>query len=163
MSIRGYNNIRKLPRIGIIGSSECSLEIRKIAFEVGYGVAKKGAVLICGGLGGVMEAACEGAKKANGLTIGILPGFDRGEANPFVDIPIATGISIARNLIIVRSSDALIAIAGGFGTLSEIGFALNLSVPVIGLHTWEIEAPIIQVATAEQAVNRAFSVIKQLP
>lgn len=143
--------------IGVIGGSVCSKEIEKIAFEVGERIAKNGAILVCGGLGGVMKAAAKGAKSAGGTTIGILPTQTKKDANPYIDIPIVTGMSIARNVIVVRSSDAVIAIDGRYGTLSEIAIALNLGIPVIGLKTWDIKAPIIIAKTPEQAVELAIN------
>jgi len=129
--------------IGIIGGGSCSEEIAKLAEEVGEELARRGAALICGGHGGVMEAACRGAKRAAGLTIGILPGTDPGEANPYIDIPIATGLGQARNLVLVTAAAALIAIDGEYGTLSELGFALKLGKRVVGLATWEIPGVIV--------------------
>src|SRR3990172_5795987 len=117
--------------IGVIGAGEADDKQRGLAREVGEEIGRRGAILISGGLGGVMEAACQGAKSAGGTTLGILPGFDRTEANPYVDVAVATGMSHARNLILVRSCDALVAIGGGFGTLSEIAFALKLEKPVV--------------------------------
>ena len=132
-----------LPRpqryIGVIGAGECDAELGALAEAVGRGIAEAGAVLVCGGMGGVMEAACRGAKRAGGLTVGILPGPDRGGANKCVDIAIATGIGEARNLAIIRTSDVLIAVGGSYGTLSEIGFALKARKRVVGLKTWDIE------------------------
>lgn len=145
----------------MIGAHECSAEIADLAYRVGYGIARQGGVLICGGLGGVMAAACQGAKEAGGLTIGILPGPDRGEANSWVDIPIPTGMSVARNAIIVRAADAIIAIAGGYGTLSELGFALQLGVPVVGLKTLKLDLPIVQAQTPDEAVEEAFKLIRR--
>ncbi len=110
-----------------------------LAEEVGRRIAEAGAVLVCGGAGGVMAAACRGAKSAGGLTVGILPGQDRAEANPFVDIAVATGINEARNLAIIRTADVLVAVGGSYGTLSEIGFALKAGKRVVGLKTWDIE------------------------
>lgn len=153
--------MNRKPHIGVIGARECSKEIEKLAFDVGYGIAKRGAILICGGLTGVMEAACRGAKEANGVTVGILPGTDKDDANPYVDIPIVTGMSVARNIILVRSSEVVIAIAGRYGTLSEIALALNVGKPVIGLSTWDIEAPIIKAETPDDAVEKAFAKIKE--
>lgn len=124
--------------IGVIGGSTCPEDIYNIAFEVGKHIAKSGNILICGGLGGVMEAACKGAKSENGLTIGILPGTDKTSANPYVDIPIVTGMDIARNAIIVRSSDGIIAINGEYGTLSELAFAGVLGKPVVCIKSWDI-------------------------
>jgi uncharacterized protein (TIGR00725 family) len=109
------------------------------AAEVGRLVAERGAVLVCGGLGGAMEAACRGAKEAGGMTVGILPGPDRAAANPYVDIALPTGLGEARNALVVRAADAVIAVGGGYGTLSEIAFALKAGKRVIGLDTWEIE------------------------
>ncbi|HID93551.1 MAG TPA: TIGR00725 family protein [bacterium (Candidatus Stahlbacteria)] len=153
--------VNRKPHIGVVGARKCSEAIEKLAFDVGYEIAKRGAILICGGLTGVMEAACRGAKEANGITVGILPGEDKVDANPYVDIPIVTGMSVARNIIVVRSSDAIIAIAGKYGTLSEVAFALNVGVPVIGLSTWDIDVPIIKAKTADDAVNKAFATIRQ--
>jgi len=104
--------------IAVIGGSECSPEEAKMAEEVGRELALRGATIVCGGLGGVMEAACRGAHSAKGITVGILPGDDREAANPHVDIPIVTGMGYARNAIVVKSAQAVIAIAGSYGTLS---------------------------------------------
>ena len=152
--------MKEKPYIGIIGASKTSPAIDKIAWQVGNEIAKRGGILVCGGLGGVMEAACQGAKKAQGLTIGILPGFDRNEANPYVDIVITTGLLEARNLIIVRTSDVLIAIGKGYGTLSEIAFALKMEKPVIGIDTWNLDLPIISANNGQAAVNKAFELLK---
>jgi uncharacterized protein (TIGR00725 family) len=123
--------------IGVIGGSSCSDENRKIAEEVGKKIAESGATLICGGLTGVMEAVCKGAKSAGGTTIGILPGTNKEDANRYVDIPIVTGIGIARNVIVVRTADVCIAIDGSYGTLSEIAIGLNVGTPIIALKTWD--------------------------
>lgn len=141
--------------IAVIGGSEPDEQSLEIAKEVGFLIAKTGAILITGGLGGVMEAASQGAKEANGLVIGILPANDKESANPYVDIPIATGMSEARNIIIARTCDCAIAIDGKYGTLSEIAYCLMFGVPVIGINTWELDAPIIQSKTAQQAVELA--------
>ena len=106
---------------------------------MGRELAARGAVLVCGGLGGVMEAACRGAKDAGGRTVGILPGTDRAAANPFVDTAIPTGLGEARNALVVRAADALISVGGGYGTLSEIALALKAGKPVVGLDSWDIE------------------------
>lgn len=148
--------------IGVIGSSNNTPSEDLLAEEVGRRLAKEGVIILCGGLGGVMNACCRGAKSANGLTIGILPGTERKDANPYIDITISTGIGEARNLIIIRSSYSVIAIGGGYGTLSEIAFALRLGKPVIGLNTWGLEKiskekiNIIQVKTPEDAVKKAI-------
>ncbi|MGB9301567.1 MAG: TIGR00725 family protein, partial [Anaerolineae bacterium] len=118
--------------VAVIGDGFCSADTALLAEEVGRLLAQKGAAVVCGGLGGVMEAACRGAKEAGGLTIGILPGTSRRDANPYVDIPIVTGIREARNVIVVSSAQSVIAVSGSFGTLSEIAHALKLGIPVVG-------------------------------
>ncbi len=125
--------------IGVIGAGECDERLAALAEEVGRRLAEAGAVLVCGGGGGVMAAACRGAQAAGGLTVGILPGSDRGEANPWVSIAVATGLGEARNLVIIKTADALVAVGGSYGTLSEIGFALKAGRRVAGLETWAIE------------------------
>lgn len=138
--------------IGVIGAGSCDNEIYEMARKVGEGIAKAGAILVCGGLGGVMEAACRGAYEAGGQTVGILPGPDRAQANPYVTVPIVTDLGHARNILIVRSSNVLVAVSGGYGTLSEIGIALKLRKPLIGLHTWPDIGGIHYVSTPEDAV-----------
>lgn len=145
--------------IAVLGGRTCSPELTAIAEEVGYLIAKNDAVLICGGHGGVMEAACRGAQKVGGITIGILPGVDKRLANPYVTIPIITGIGEARNAIITRSADAAIAINGSYGTLSEIAFCLSFGIPVIGIQTWQVDKNIHHVETAEAAVILAFKLV----
>lgn len=144
-------------QIGVIGASRCSPEIAELAEEVGKEIGKRGAVLICGGLGGVMEFASKGVKEAGGLTIGILPGRSREEANRYIDVPIVTGMGHARNVIIAHSSDSIIAISGEHGTLSEIAIGLKLKKTIIGLNTWDIEG-VIKVKTAAEAVEKAVRV-----
>ncbi|PYP27141.1 MAG: TIGR00725 family protein [Gemmatimonadetes bacterium] len=143
--------------IGVIGGSWCSTEEAEWAVVVGRLLAEQGAVLLCGGLGGVMEAAARGAKEAGGLTVGILPGADAAEANPYVEVPLATGMGEMRNALIVRAAQAVIAIGGGWGTLSEIALAQRIQTPVVGLHdafTSAIEIP--RVATPQAAVEWAL-------
>jgi uncharacterized protein (TIGR00725 family) len=140
--------------IAVIGAGSCSREIYSIAEEVGKLIALNGAVLVTGGLGGVMEAASKGTQEEGGITVGILPGFSKEEANRYVDIPIATGLSHARNAVIARSADALIAIAGEYGTLSEIAIALKLGKPVIGIKTWDTIEGIIRVNTPAEAIKK---------
>lgn len=143
--------------IGVIGAGSCNEDIYELAHEVGVGIAKMGAILVCGGLGGVMEGACRGACEVGGQTVGILPGPDRAHANPYVTIPIVTDLGHARNVLIVRSSDLLIAISGGYGTLSEISIGLKLKKPVIGLSTWPNIGEVKYVATSEEALNIALA------
>jgi len=142
--------------VAVIGGAETTQKNLKIAEEVGALIAKRGAILITGGLGGVMNAASKGAKEADGLVIGILPTTDKESANPYVDIRIVTGMNQARNIIIARTCDCAIAIDGKYGTLSEIAYCLMFNVPVIGINTWKISAPIIEVKTAQEAVDIAF-------
>ncbi len=123
--------------IGVIGPGEAAEDELAVAEEVGAAIAERGAVLVCGGLGGVMEAACRGARSRGGFTVGLLPGPDREAANGWVQFPIATGLGEARNVLVVRAADALVAVGGGWGTLSEIALALKTDRPVIGLGTWE--------------------------
>jgi uncharacterized protein (TIGR00725 family) len=122
---------------------------------VGRALAEAGAVVVCGGLGGVMEAACRGAKEAGGTTVGILPGHDRAEANPYVDVAIATGFGEARNALVVRAADALIAVGGEYGTLSEIALALKARKPVVGLGSWDLD-PVVSADDAATAVRQAL-------
>ncbi|MBT9132319.1 TIGR00725 family protein [candidate division NPL-UPA2 bacterium Unc8] len=153
-------------QIGVIGSNRCSEEIVKIATDVGREIARSGATLVCGGMEGVMEAAARGAKEEGGRTIGILPGFNKKQANKYIDFFIVTGMGEGRNVIVVKSSDAIIAIAGGSGTLSEIAFALNASIPVVGLNTWDLRISgrkpegIIRARSAKDAVKKALTMIK---
>lgn len=143
--------------ISVIGAGSCSDKIYRIAEETGMLIARKGAILVTGGLGGVMEAASKGAREAGGTTVGILPGFSKEDANKYVLIPITTGLSHARNIIIARSADAVIAISGEYGTLSEIAVALKLGKPVVGIKTWEQIKGLIKADSAHEAVNRAFA------
>jgi len=142
--------------IGVIGAGDCLDEISELAGKVGEGIAAAGAVLVCGGMGGVMEAAARGARKQGGITVGILPGVDKNHANPYIDFPIVTGLGEGRNLLVVRNSDVLIAFPGKFGTLSEIAFALKLGKPVIGLSTWNVSGEIIKATNAQEAVSMAL-------
>jgi uncharacterized protein (TIGR00725 family) len=141
--------------IGVIGGRRTEKHLLAEAEEAGRLIAERGAVMVCGGLKGVMEAASRGAKSAGGLTVGILPHEHARDANEFVDIPIPTGLGIGRNVIIARTAGALIAVGGEYGTLSEIAFALQMGKPVIGIGTWEIKG-VIQVKNAVDAVEKAF-------
>ena len=148
--------------MAVIGSGEPDPERDRQAENVGRALAEHGAVLLCGGLGGVMEAACRGATLAGGTTVGLLPGPDRRGANPHLTIALPTGMGELRNGLIVRGADAVIAVGGEYGTLSEIGFALKLGRPVVGLRTWELaregvpREAIVVVESAEEAVRRGL-------
>jgi len=152
--------------VAVVGGAQCSRDEAKLAEAVGVELAKKKVILICGGLGGVMAAACKGARSAGGKTVGIVPGNTRDEANPYVDIPIVTGIGEARNVIVVNTAQAVIAIGGKFGTLSEIAYALRNKIPVVGLNTWTLSKngrlvkSIIPANTPKEAVEKALEAIK---
>jgi len=124
--------------IAVVGPGRATPEELALAEEVGAEVAAAGAVLVCGGLGGVMEAACRGARSRGGTTVGLLPGTDRSAANGWVEIAIPTGLGEGRNALIVHAADALVAIGGAWGTLSEIALGLKAGRPVVGLGTWEL-------------------------
>ena len=151
----------------VIGTRKPSPEESSLAEEVGRELAKNGITLICGGLGGVMEDACRGARAEGGLTIGVIPGDDPKSANPYVQIPIVTGIGYARNVIIVKTAQAIIAVGGGYGTLTELGYALDSKKPVIGLKTWKfsrnnrMDKSIIRVNNAKEAVSKALKQVKR--
>ena len=126
----------RAPVVAVIGGAACSAEEAAAAQAVGEMLAAHGAVLVCGGRGGVMEAACRGAQRAGGLTVGLLPGEQATEGNPHLSLALPTGMGAARNVLVVLAAQAVIAIGGGAGTLSEIALALKNGRPVIGLHTW---------------------------
>jgi uncharacterized protein (TIGR00725 family) len=160
--------MKKGPFIAVIGASNsCTAEEHQLAEEVGRELARRGAILICGGLNGVMEAACRGAAAEGGLTVGILPGDKREDANPYVTIPIITGLGYARNSIVAKSGQAVIAIGGSYGTLSEIAYALQSDIPVIGLGTWLLGTPegpdksIIIAKDAADAVKKALGKVRK--
>ncbi len=155
--------INKRKFIAVIGGSRCSSQEAKLAEEVGRELARHGVALVCGGLGGVMEAVCKGCQSEGGLTIGILPGDNRQTANPYVQIPIVTGIGYARNIAVVKSAQAVIAVGGSYGTLSEIAHASQGGIPVIGLNTWSLarndqpDNSIIPAQSPAEAVDIALS------
>jgi uncharacterized protein (TIGR00725 family) len=134
MAVTGRDRIH----IAVIGSGRASKEEQDLAEELGRRIAEAGAVVVCGGLGGVMEAACRGARSVGGTTVGILPGADRAAANEHVEMAVATGMGEARNAIVAATADAVVAVGGEFGTLSEIAFALKAGKAVVGLHSWEL-------------------------
>jgi len=149
--------------IAVCGESNPQTAFGDVAFEIGRGIAQRGAVLLCGGSTGVMEHAARGARQAGGVTIGILPGDDPKAANAYIDIPVATGLGQGRNAVIAYSADGVIAIGGGYGTLSEIALAMRIGRPVVGLQTWrferrsQTEAPLPVVETAAEALAWIFS------
>lgn len=139
--------------VGVIGPSDASGEELEIAVRVGQLVAEQGWVLITGGRGGVMEAASRGAAEAGGLVIGILPGTTAGEANPYVRVPVVTGLSEARNAVIALTASGLIAVGKGYGTLAEIGFALKLGKPIASLGSWEVDDAVFRAGTPGEAIE----------
>jgi uncharacterized protein (TIGR00725 family) len=146
------------PIIAVIGGSTCTEQESAIAEQTGRLLAQRGAVVLCGGLGGVMEAVARGVKANGGTTVGILPGADPATANAYIDIPLATGLGEMRNALIVRAAHAVIAIGGGWGTLSEIALARRTGTPVVGLHdAFGADLDIPRMQTAEEAVAWAFS------
>jgi uncharacterized protein (TIGR00725 family) len=154
---------RRVTYVAVCGPGRASHEEAAWAEDVGRRLAHAGAIVVCGGLGGVMEAAARGASQAGGAALGLLPGTDREGANPYLTASVPTGMGEARNALVVRAADSLIAIAGEFGTLSEIALALKLGTPVVGLGTWElskgdgaVEDPIVRADTPEQAVSLAL-------
>jgi hypothetical protein len=149
------DDIRGRVRVGVIGGSRPGKTAIRAAETVGRLVAERGGVVVCGGLGGVMEAACRGAREAGGLAIGILPGDDPAAANAFVDIPVATGLGYTRNSLVALNADVLIAIDGEYGTLSEIAYGIIYGKKVIGLGTWEVDG-VVPAGTPEEAVDLAF-------
>ncbi len=142
--------------VGVFGGGSCPEEVYRLAMNAGSAIAKRGGIIVCGGLGGVMEAVCRGAREAGGTTIGILPGDSPHEANPYVTHAIATGMGIARNIIIVRTAQVCLAIDGQYGTLSEIAYALQLGKKVVSLTSWDHIPGVIPVATVEEAIEQLF-------
>ena len=145
------------PTIAVIGAGDAPADVVALAEEVGRVIAVRGAWLVCGGLGGVMAGAARGARAHGGRTIGVLPGTDRRAANEWIEVAIATGFGEARNVVVVSSADAVVALAGEGGTLSEIGFARKLGRPVVALRAWKEIDGIEHVEDAEEAVSLALS------
>jgi len=143
--------------VGVVGASEATPDAAAAAEAIGRGLAEAGALVVCGGRGGVMAAACRGAQSAGGLTVGILPGATRQEANQWLSVAIPTSLGELRNGLIVRAVDVVIAVAGGYGTLSEIALALKLGVPVVGWETWQIDG-VLAVDSPQDAVTQALTI-----
>ena len=144
-----------MPYVAVVGPGNASEEQERLAEAVGRQLAEHGAIVVCGGLGGVMAAACRGAEAAGGISVGILPGNDRAEANRWATVAIPTGLGELRNGLVVRAADALVAVGGGHGTLSEIALALKTGVKVIGLASWDISG-VHPAADADEAVKLAL-------
>jgi uncharacterized protein (TIGR00725 family) len=156
-------HVSEIPHVAVVGAGEATDEEVALAHAVGGALAGRGAVVVCGGRGGVMEAASRGAREAGGTVLGILPGLDRGDANDYVDVAVTTGIGDLRNGLIARAADAVIAIGGAYGTLSEIALALNIGRRVVGLSTWELarggvaDPGVIRAGSAAEAVELALA------
>lgn len=159
------DGMNRSPYIGVIGETDPAGDLFRLAEEVGGHLADAGAILVCGGMGGIMEAACRGAQSRGGVTIGILPGPHRGDGNRYLTYVLPTGLGYARNLLVVRASQALIAIGGRFGTLSEIAYAKIEGIPVVGLATWQLsrsgepEDPILRAKTPREAAELALAAV----
>jgi uncharacterized protein (TIGR00725 family) len=152
--------VQRKPIIAVIGASKCSKKLRDAAAVVGKYVAEQGGIVVCGGLGGIMEGAARGAREAGGTTIGILPGPDREEANEFIDIVIPSGFGDARNIMVVRTADAVVAFPGKFGTLSEMAFALKAGKPVISISAWKLGDDLVQCDDPLEAAKKAMALAK---
>jgi hypothetical protein len=147
--------------VGVIGGRRCTVEVEQLAQKLGQKLAKVAEILVTGGLSGTMKAVCQGFQAEGGLTIGILPSYDKNDANEFVDIPLPTGIGLARNVLVVKSADVVIALPGEAGTLSEIAYCLQLGIPVISLKSWDIDG-VIEAKTVEDAVEKAREILTSL-
>jgi uncharacterized protein (TIGR00725 family) len=145
--------------IGVIGGHSCNKEVEELAQNLGKKLAEVVDFLVCGGLGGVMSAVCKGFKEDGGITIGIIPSYDKDTANPYVDIVIPSGLGLARNVLVVKTSDVVIALPGEYGTLSEIAYCLQLGIPVISLKSWNIKG-VIKVKTIEEAIEKVKEILK---
>ncbi len=152
--------MKSKPVIAVIGGRKVEKRLLHEAQEVGRLIANHDAILLSGGLGGVMEAASRGAKAEGGITLGILPHEHKREMNEYIDVPVTTGLGIGRNVIIARTADALIAVGGEYGTLSEIAFALQMKKPVVGIKTWDIKG-IIPAENAQDAVKKVFEILER--
>ncbi|MBU1929852.1 MAG: TIGR00725 family protein [Candidatus Omnitrophica bacterium] len=146
--------------IGVIGGHKCNNEVEQLAHNLGKKIAKVADILVSGGLSGTMMAVCQGFKAGGGLTLGIIPGYNKCDANQFVDIVIPTGLGLARNILVVKSADVVIALPGESGTLSEIAYCLQFGIPVISLKSWDIPG-VIKVNTVKAAVSKACDLLKK--
>ena len=145
--------------ISVIGGRQCNYEVEQIAQELGKKLSKVVGYLACGGLSGTMKAVCAGFKAGGGVTIGILPGYDKKDANEFVDIPLPTGMGLARNVLVVKVAEAVIALPGEAGTLSEIAYCLQFGIPVVCLNSWDIPG-VIKAKTVDEAIEKVKELIK---
>ncbi|MEW6412219.1 MAG: TIGR00725 family protein [Candidatus Zixiibacteriota bacterium] len=154
-------SVNRKPVIAVVGANKCSKKLRDMAAEVGRYVAENGGIIVCGGLGGIMEGAAQGAREAGGTTIGIIPGDNPNDANEFIDIVIPTGIGEARNALVVRTADAVIAFPGKYGTLSEMAFTLQAGKPLISVNAWSLGDDVVQATTPREAAEMAMKMAKE--
>jgi len=146
--------------VSVIGGHSCSKEVEQIAQELGKKLVKVVDILVCGGLSGTMKAVCSGFKAGGGLTTGIIPSYDKNDANAFVDIVIPTGLGLARNVLVVKSADVVVALPGEMGTLSEIAYCLQFGIPVISLNSWDIKG-VIKLKTVEEVVAKVKEILSK--
>ena len=144
--------------VSVVGGRECNAKVEQLAHNLGKKLAKVVEILVSGGLSGTMKAVCSGFKAGGGLVIGILPSYNKKDANPFVDVAIPTGLGLARNVLVVKSADVVVALPGGPGTLSEIAYCLQFGIPVISLGSWDIKG-VIKVKTADEAVQKVKQIL----
>ena len=145
--------------VSVIGGRQCNAEVERIAHNLGIKLSKVANHLCCGGLGGVMMAVCRGFKHGKGVTIGILPGYSKKDANKYIDLAIPTGLGLARNLLVVKTGDVVVALPGAAGTLSEIAYCLQFGIPVISLNSWDIDG-VIKVKTVDDAVKKVKELLR---
>ena len=146
--------------VSVIGGRQCKPEVEQMAYILGRKLAKVADILATGGLGGTMEAVSSGFKAAGGLTLGIIPGYEKNTANKHVDIVLPTGLGLARNVLVVKAADVVVALPGEAGTLSEIAYCLQFGIPVISLKSWDIPG-VIKVKTVEEAVKKVRQVLRE--
>jgi uncharacterized protein (TIGR00725 family) len=146
--------------VSVIGGHSCTDKVEQIAHNLGRKLAKVVDILICGGLSGTMKAVCSGFKTGNGITIGIIPSYNKNDANSFVDIVIPSGLGLARNVLVVKSADVVVALPGEAGTLSEIAYCIQFGIPVVSLNSWEIKG-VIKVNSVEEAVSKVEELLKR--
>jgi len=146
--------------VGVIGGRSCTKKVEQIAQNLGKNLAKVVDILVCGGLGGVMKAVCQGFKVGGGVTIGIVPGYDKNDANPYVDIVLPTGLGLARNVLVVKAADVVVALPGEAGTLSEIAYCLQFGIPVISFNSWDIPG-VIKAGKLEEVISKVKKITGQ--
>lgn len=154
-------SIDRKPVIAVVGAGKCSKKLRDMAAVIGRYVAEKGGVIVCGGMGGVMEGVARGAKEGGGTTIGILPTQDKADANEYIDYVIPTGFGEARNIIVIRSADGVVALPGKYGTLSEMAFALQAQKPLVSVSAWKLGDEIRHVDTPEEAAKLIMELVEK--